>query len=99
MARMYGEEFHCRESGGGCNKYFLTNLRDNMTGNYTVECPNCGHHHFRTIKNGVITEDRHSDYYSDRKSILLMGLKSTVRDVPYHNDPSFLRRQKLRLMT
>jgi hypothetical protein len=30
-----------------------------MTGNYTIACGNCGHHHYRTIRNGVVTNDRH----------------------------------------
>lgn len=35
-------------------------LSENMHGNYTILCGNCKHHHYRVIKNGVVTEDRHS---------------------------------------
>ncbi|MHA2280071.1 MAG: hypothetical protein ACXAC5_04240 [Promethearchaeota archaeon] len=31
-----------------------------MNGNYTVVCGNCKHEHYRHIKNGVVTEDRHN---------------------------------------
>jgi len=86
------EEFYC---SGGCGKYFKTNLLSSMVGNYTIECPNCKHHHFRVIEGGLITDERHSDEYSKCKSELIIGLKATVQDTPYHNDPIF-RRNSLR---
>jgi len=36
-------------------------LSDKMSGNFTVICGNCGHEHYRYIKNGVVTEDRHNN--------------------------------------
>ncbi len=71
------EEFYC----GECKKYFLTYLRPNMNGNYTIECPNppCGHHHFRKVKSGVVTSDRcNSEPHHD----IIMGLRSTLSDKP-----------------
>jgi len=62
-----------------------------MFGNYTIECPGCHHHHFRVIKAGLITEDRHSMKLG--QSELIIGLASTLSKVPYHNDPDFRRRQ------
>lgn len=95
------EEFYCSTAGGGCGKYFLTFLRDSMFGNYTIECPNpeCpdvktqghGHHHYRVIKQGLVTEDRHNEKLG--KSTIVMGLASTVRDKPWHDEPDFNRRQ------
>jgi hypothetical protein len=35
-------------------------LNETMNGNYTVKCGNCGHEHYRVLKNGVVTEDRHN---------------------------------------
>lgn len=35
-------------------------LADSMHGNYTVRCGNCKHEHYRVIKHGVVTEDRHN---------------------------------------
>jgi DNA-directed RNA polymerase subunit RPC12/RpoP len=81
------EEFYCTE----CKKYFLTYLRESMWGNYTIECPNCGHHHFRVIKDGLVTEQRHSDKMGTPQIILC--LKSTIRATPWHNDPAFRRTQ------
>ena len=82
------EEFYC---SGGCGKYFKTYLRSNMCGNYTIECPNCGHHHYRVIKNGLVTEERHNKLYEHKISELIQGLKSTLSDTPWHNDPTFRR--------
>lgn len=82
------EEFYC---GTECKKYFKTYLRENMHGNFTVECPNCGHHHFRVIKEGLVTEDRHDKRLGQAE--IIVGMKSTVRDIPWHNDPDFRRSQ------
>ena len=85
------EEFYCATVGGGCSKYFLTYLRTTHFGNYTFLCPNCGHMHFRVVKEGLITEDRHSERYGAAE--IIVGLKSTLRDTPYHEDPIFRRAQ------
>jgi hypothetical protein len=83
------EEFYCDKAGGGCGKYFLTYLRENMSGNYTVECPGCKHHHFRVITEGLVTRDRHSERLGT--ATILIGLRTTLRDRPYHDDPVFRR--------
>jgi len=62
-----------------------------MWGNYTIECPKCGHHHFRVIESGLVTRDRHSERMGDAE--IIMGLPSTVRDEPWHNDPEFRKAQ------
>lgn len=91
----FKEEFYCTE----CHMYFLTYLRTNMSGNYTIECPNpkCRHHHYRKVKDGICTQDRHNDEYELSKSTLIMGLESTVRKVPWHDDPDF-KRQRMRVI-
>lgn len=91
MSRRRQEEFYCATSGGGCESYFLTWLRDDMTGEYVIECPGCKHHHFRRIKDGLVTGDRHSQ--KEDTAEIIMGLKSTLRKKPYHNDPIFRRNQ------
>ena len=93
MARRFKEEFYCTE----CHMYFLTYLRENMHGTYTIECPNpkCKHHHYRKIKEGVCTQERHNNEYEKGMSELIMGLPSTLRDVPWHNDPDFLRQRMM----
>ena len=48
------------DSGGNCGWYNYPPLDDRMHGNYTIVCGNCGHHHYRVIKNGVVTSDRHN---------------------------------------
>ncbi len=92
MARRV-EEFYCDKSGGGCGKYFKTYLRLNMSGNYTIVCPGCQHHHFRYIKDGLVTGDRHYERAGTKE--LIIGLRTTLQDKPHHDDPMF-RRQQLR---
>ncbi len=86
------EEFYCDVQGQGCGKYFLTYLRESMWGNFTIQCPNeaCKHHHFRVIKEGLVTGDRHNERLG--KAEIIIGLKSTLRDVPYHDDPMYRRK-------
>lgn len=95
MARRFKEEFYCTE----CHKYFLTYLREDMYGNYTIECPNpeCKHHHYRVIQEGLVTQERHMDRYEMGKSEMILGLHTTLRDIPWHNDPHF-QRQRMRVV-
>ena len=90
----FKEEFYC---GTECGKYFLTYLRTNMNGNYTIECPNCHHHHYRVVVDGVCTQERHSSTYELSESTLILGLESTIRDTPWHDDPDF-KRQRMRVI-
>lgn len=55
MAR-HAHEFKCTN----CQYYNYPMLSDRMNGNFTVICGNCNHEHYRHIKNGVVTEDRHN---------------------------------------
>ena len=91
MARRRQEEFYCDKGGGGCGKYFLTWLRDDFFGNYVMECPGCKHHHFRVIKEGLVTTDRHEERMGT--ATILMSMPSTLKDTPYHDDPDFRRKQ------
>lgn len=87
------EEFYCDTGGGGCGKYFLTYLRNDMFGNYTIQCPNpkCKHNHFRFIDAGLVTKDRHNERAGQAEVIL--GLLSTLKDTPWTDDPEFRRMQ------
>lgn len=89
MACRRREEFYCDKAGGGCGKYFWTWLRDDMFGNYTVECPSCGHHHFRVITEGLVTQDRHNERMG--KAEVIISMKSTIRETPWMDDPDFRR--------
>lgn len=52
-----------RPTSENCGWYNYPHLNDKMTGNYTIVCGNCGHKHYRYIKNGVVTADRHNETY------------------------------------
>jgi hypothetical protein len=47
-------------------------LSESMNGNYTIKCGNCGHEHYRVIKNGVVTEDRHDKKHGAADTIHIM---------------------------
>lgn len=86
------EEFYCGAAGGGCEMYFLTWLREDMNGEFTIECPACGHHHHRLVQRGLVKEERRYPKNGKQHEILV-GLKSTLRKEPWTNDPEFRRRQ------
>jgi hypothetical protein len=83
------EEFYCSE----CRKYFLTYLRTNYNGQFTIRCPNtaCAHKHHRVIVNGLVTDTRCNDKAG--LVAVIVGLKATLRDTPWHDDPHFRRQQ------
>lgn len=41
-----------------CHKDFIALLDHSIDGNHVIECAHCGHKHYRTILNGVVTETR-----------------------------------------
>jgi hypothetical protein len=46
------QEFYCND----CDGFILVKLNINLNRRITVKCPNCGHQHPRSIKDGVIYE-------------------------------------------
>lgn len=47
-------ELDCHE----CSKKFVALLDYSIAGEHVVECPHCGHEHFRKIEAGKVTEAR-----------------------------------------
>lgn len=53
-----------------CDKSFIAEIDYSLEGNHKIECPFCYHIHYRVIKKGRVTEDRHdSDNSSKRNHI------------------------------
>lgn len=72
-------EFYCTE----CYKYFDVKLDVSTNGYFRIHCPNCGHIHYREVKNGKITDERFTTR-SDKDTPLLddiYPMKSSCRDV------------------
>jgi hypothetical protein len=46
-------EFFCH-----CGGYIYIKLNTALNGNHVVTCPNCGHQHYRFVKDGLITDCR-----------------------------------------
>lgn len=66
-------EFYCAM----CSHYLYPRMNMELDGNYVVNCPNCGHKHYRTIKGGYITEDRFCAS-SEMKHELIMPRSAAV---------------------
>jgi putative FmdB family regulatory protein len=69
-------EFRCTE----CGKYFDVKLNVALNGNYRVHCPNCGHIHYRTVKEGKITDTRFPDNHGSILIEDIKPMKSSCRD-------------------
>lgn len=41
-----------------CSKSFVAELDLDLDGEYVIECPHCGHEHYRRVAKGAITERR-----------------------------------------
>jgi DNA-directed RNA polymerase subunit RPC12/RpoP len=83
-------EFYCQE----CRKYFDIKLNMSLNGNIRVHCPNCGHIHFRQIKDGVITDVRFDRY--DQSPIIedLRPMKASCREFQVEK-PALIERKPL----
>ena len=61
-------EFQCTN----CMWWNYPILSETMDGNYVVKCGHCKHLHYRTIKQGVVTEIRHNQYKDNLDVIHVM---------------------------
>lgn len=50
---MEKQELFCH----ACGRYVRFDVPDN-DGRLIVNCPNCGHEHYRIVRNGIITDER-----------------------------------------
>jgi phage FluMu protein Com len=48
----------CNDRPGGGKFYAIINY--DLNGDHEIECPRCGHIHYRTIKDGFVTQTRYS---------------------------------------
>lgn len=53
MAR-HSHEMYCTN----CSHWVYPMLSDTMSGNFEIVCGNCSHVHYRTIKDGVVIDDK-----------------------------------------
>ena len=79
-------EFYCQE----CKKYFDFVLNTSLNGSYRIHCPNCGHIHYRALKNGAITETRFSP--SDTSVLIedICPMKASCRDFITEKNETFI---------
>lgn len=58
-------DMHCHN----CSNTFVAELEFDINGEHVIECPHCGHEHYRTIKDGEITEARWGSNNDNTKAI------------------------------
>jgi DNA-directed RNA polymerase subunit RPC12/RpoP len=68
-------EMDCTE----CSKKFVAELDLDLSGNYTIECPWCGHDHLRKVEKGKITDGRWGTSRDGKKNLIPRSVwKSSV---------------------
>jgi hypothetical protein len=58
MRRAEKQELYCH----ACDRYVQFDLDLSVDGDYRLDCPNCGHDHYRVVKKGKITDVRFANY-------------------------------------
>lgn len=59
MYRSHGltrSDMYCHD----CSKNFVAIVNHDLDGQHVIECPHCAHKHYRIIKSGAVTGERHS---------------------------------------
>jgi len=76
VGRRIEVEFWC----GECRHYIYVKLNTALAGNHVMVCPNCGHKHYRLVKNGVITSDRFTEGMQLADEIIPMKSAAVPQD-------------------
>jgi len=58
-------EFYCDQ----CKSYSLVNIQQDIDGLHIISCGKCKHHHYRIIKDGIISEFRYDGKALDNLKI------------------------------
>lgn len=55
----------CSEQG--LPNKFIATINHDLNGNHEIQCPRCGHIHYRVIQDGVVTSERYKSGYPTHK--------------------------------
>ena len=64
-------EMYCH----GCDNTFTAELDMDLNGNHEIECPHCGHIHYRVVEDGKVTGDR---YRSSMQTVVASASTGTT---------------------
>ena len=67
-------ELYCH----ACEQYVQFDLDISRDGNYEIICPKCGHHHYRVVEDGVITDTRWGRDASQQQVLINWGNNYTT---------------------
>jgi hypothetical protein len=79
-----------------CHKNFVAELDLDINGNFVIECAHCAHEHWRTVKDGKITEARWGSAPSDAMRVSGRSVwKSSVIQAQTSTVSAFIRERWL----
>ena len=68
------QELHCHS----CQRYVQFDLDLSADGDYRLDCPSCGHDHYRTVVNGKITDRRWGRSQSQQQPYQIFAISTTA---------------------
>jgi len=67
----------------GCNQSFTAELHMEVNGQVEIDCPNCGHPHYRIVQGGRVTGER---YYPGMDIMYVATTYTTNNSSASYND-------------
>jgi DNA-directed RNA polymerase subunit RPC12/RpoP len=74
-----------------CTKNFIARINFDLDGQHEIECPYCGHLHYRMIKAGVVTNDRYQSDSTTHKVARRDLWKATAQPIMTNTASAFIR--------
>ena len=85
-------DMHCHScSEQALPSNFIARIDYNLEGNHEIECPRCGHLHYRVVRKGVVSEDRYNSSHVVHKVTGRNVWKSATQPVITSTASMFLR--------
>ncbi len=79
----------CREKG--LPDLFVATIDYSVNGNHEIECPRCGHIHYRLIVDGIVTSEWYSSSYTTHKVERRNMWKSESKQIISSTASAFIR--------
>lgn len=66
-----------------CRNNFTAELDMDINGNHEIECPHCGHIHYRVVENGRVTGERYRSSMGTVQASTWTGSSSASSSSPF----------------
>lgn len=89
---MVRTDLHCHECvSRGNPANFVAKIDYDLNGNHEIECPRCGHLHYRLVKDGRVTSERYHSDNATHKVARRDMWKSATQPIVTSSATAFMR--------